>query len=193
MYEFQLYSTVAQNGDALSMTTPGKTQNAKPETQNHRLGRPQTCPAGRPTAQRRRLARSPSASGRPRSPSQPPPATDVRRAEAPPVATHRPCSARERTSAPPSGCGQFLPTPRPPAAAPSVGRRRRCRRPGGGRPSPAPAAAACDGGRGRGHGHAGATVGLEPPPLAVGWRHRRVRPRLLAACRRVEADRVAAL
>ena len=203
MCEFQSQSTVEQNGAALFMATPGKTQNRKPETPNHRPKPPQTCPAGRPAAHRAppagRALRPPS----PRTSDVPrhlPSQRTVRapRADAPPYRQAETFSATRAASAS-AHSGRILLTSRPPAAAPDVGRCRCHRYPGGGRSGPAPATGACDGGRGRGHGHTRATVGPGPPPLAASRHQRRVCPvgregrRLPAARRRVEAGRAAVL
>ena len=120
---------------------------------------PRLPPAPRAAPARHRGAALPPATAR--SMSQPPPAAVVQRADAPPVAPHRPCSAIRRATAPQAvtssatraasasaRSGRILPTSRPPAVVPGVSRRRpRHRQRGGGRPSPAPAAAACEGGR----------------------------------------------
>ena len=69
MYEFQSYSTVEQNGDALFMATPGKTRNPKPKPQTtdpnllkHAPAQPrraQPPPAGRRPATARSLLPAP--------------------------------------------------------------------------------------------------------------------------------------
>ena len=93
MYEFQSYSTAAQNVDALSVGATGKPQIPNPKPQPG-----QTCPAT--AAEHRQPRRALSATVR--SLSQPPRTADVRRAKAPLAAPHRPRSAIGRASVPPS-------------------------------------------------------------------------------------------
>ena len=92
MYGFQSYSKVAQKGDALSMAPLGTPKPKTPTSSN--------MPRRRRRWPRRQPPRALFATTC--SPFQPLPAADVRRDEAPPAATHRPCSASGRASIPPS-------------------------------------------------------------------------------------------
>ena len=150
MYEFQSYSTVEQNGDALFMATPVKTRNPKPRTPNPK--RQTQISSNMPTPNRVAPSRrqpaghhalSPSQRrGRPLTPGVPrhrPPRHTVRapRADAPPYRQAVTFSATRAASAS-ARSGRIFPTSRPPAAAPGVGRRRRRRRPEGGWPQRRP-------------------------------------------------------